>query len=135
MKVLIDTNILLDIILAREPFVKDSAEILRWSEQGKIEGFITTNSIVDTIYIIKKYINDKNLRENSVRTIVTILEIVSVNKKDLLKAFDMGFSDYEDALVAQCALKIKADYIITRDCNDFIKSPVKAVSPKDFFKI
>jgi len=135
MKVLIDTNVLLDVLLAREPFVKDSTEILRRSEQKKIEGFVTTNSIVDTIYVMKKYIHDKELRENSVRTIVTILDIVSINKKDLLKAFDMGFSDYEDALIAQCALKIKADYIITRDCNDFISSPVNSISPKDFINI
>ena len=135
MKVLIDTNIILDILLAREPFVRDSVEILRLAEEKKIEGFVTANTIVDIIYITKKYISDKNVRESTVKTIVNILDITGANKSDILKAFDMEFADYEDALQTQCAMKIKADYIITRDLNDFLMSPVKALTPTQFLSL
>jgi len=135
MRILVDTNILLDVLLARKPFVDFSSEILRLVEKGRVEGFVTANSIVDIIYIIRKYISDRDVRENAVKTIVNIFDIAPATKKDILKAFEMGFSDYEDALQARCALKINADYIITRDNDGFIKSKVKPVSPHEFIKI
>ena len=134
MRLLIDKNILLDVLLARKPFLKDSAEILKMTEKKDVEGFITANSIVDTIYIMRKYISDKNIRENAVQTIVNILHIVSPDKKDILKAFELNFSDYEDALQAQCALKINANYIITRDEKGFVKSAIPFQSPEEFLR-
>lgn len=61
-----------------------------------------------------------------------VLGIVSVTRNDCLKAFSLPVNDYEDAVLARCAKRIKADFIITRNVKDFIKSPVKAILPQEF---
>jgi len=134
MKVLIDTNIILDVLAKREPYYKNSAEILKLAETGKLTAFITANSVTDIFFILRKHIRDKEVLKNTVQKLTCIVDIANVLKSDVLKAFEMDFSDFEDALLARCAKRIKADYLITRNKQDFTKSPVEAITPEEFLK-
>ncbi|MDH7579139.1 MAG: PIN domain-containing protein [Bacillota bacterium] len=132
MKILIDTNVLLDVLAKREPFYAASAQVLRLSESGELSAFITANTVTDIVYIIGKHISDKSALHETVKRVLGIVDVANVLKSDVLKAFELGFADYEDALLARCAKRIKADYIVTRNTKDFEDSPVAAITPEDF---
>lgn len=134
MKVLIDTNVIIDVLAKREPFHKASAQILRLSETGKITAFISASSVTDVVYILRKYIPDKSALTLTVQNLLSIVDVADILKTDILRAFEANFSDYEDALQARCAKRIKANWIITRDPADFVNSPVPALTPESFLK-
>lgn len=134
MKVLIDTNVIIDVLAKREPFLSASAQILRFSETMKIAGFISANSVTDIVYILRKYIPDNSSLNLTIQNLLSIVDVADILKSDILRAFELNFSDYEDALQARCAKRIKANYIITRNPSDFINSPVPTLSPESFLK-
>ena len=132
MNVVIDTNVILDVIGKREPFVQFSAAVLMLVAKGNLSASITANTITDIYYLAKKHHHDHEVTKTALLNIIDLHEIVDVTKADCIKAFDLPMTDYEDALLAQCARRIKADYIISRDVKDFKNSPVKTITPKDF---
>lgn len=134
MKVLLDTNIILDVILQRDPFFTSSLEILKISDAGTIKSYITSNSITDIFYVLRKFFNKIEDRKTAVKYILQMIDIVSVTKTDIYKSFDLEYSDFEDALQTQCAKKIKADYIITRNKKDFKDKSIRAVTPEEFLE-
>ncbi|MCL6613686.1 MAG: PIN domain-containing protein [Firmicutes bacterium] len=134
MKILIDTNIVIDVLAKREPFHVTSAQILRLSETGKITAFITANSVTDIVYILRKYIPDKSILTLTIQNLLSIVDVADILKTDVLRAFELDFSDYEDALQARCARRIKANYIVTRNPSDFANSSVPALTPESFLK-
>ena len=134
MKILLDTNIILDVILQREPFFQSSVEILRLSDIKKVQACITSNSITDIFYVLRKFFANHDDRKKAVKYILQMVEIISTTKTDIIKSFDIDCTDYEDALQTQCAKKIKADYIITRNVKDFKDKSVAAISPDTFLK-
>lgn len=135
MKVLLDTNIILDVILQRQPFFAPALEILILSDSGKLESYITSNSITDIFYVLRKYFDSVEDRKKAVKYILQMIEITSVTKTDIYKSFELEYTDFEDALQTQCAKKIKADYIITRNERDFKDKLVETISPEKFIEI
>lgn len=131
MKLLIDSNIVLDLLLARKPFLKSAVALLERMEHGHDEGFITANSITDIIYICKKEYSFDAIRKEILK-LLDLIDVIGVEREDIVKAFDMGFSDYEDALQSRCAMKEDIDYIITRNEKDFTKSEIKTIRPDVF---
>jgi predicted nucleic acid-binding protein len=131
MRVLVDTNIILDVLLQREPLLAASSRIMGLSERREVDAFITATSATDLFYIMRKEM-DKEQAKEALEKIIRIIGIVSVTRSDLIKALALEFSDFEDALQAQCAVKLKADLIVTRNVKDFRTSPVPAVTPEKF---
>lgn len=134
MKILIDTNIVLDMLLEREPFEESSTKVFEQVESGKAEAYLTANSITDIVYILRKKYNKEKIR-SAVFELMKFIKIVGVTSKDISKAFDYPFNDYEDALQNQCAIKIKADYIVTRNEKDFKNGLIKAITPDKFIEM
>ncbi|ABB15010.1 MULTISPECIES: PIN domain-containing protein [Carboxydothermus] len=132
MNVLIDTNVILDVLGKREPFFQHSTSILMLAAKNKISASITANSLTDLHYLLKKYLKNNEQIKNALKSLIEILDIVDITKNDCLKAFDLPMDDYEDALLAFCAKRVKADYIITRNIKDFLNSPVNPITPEDF---
>ena len=128
MKLLIDTNVILDLLLAREPFLKTARELLKTIQNGQAEGFITANSVADIVYVCKKGYPLDVIRKEVLK-LLDLVDVIGLEREDVIKAFDIGFSDYEDALQSCCAAKEEMDFIVTRNEKDFIKSDVKAISP------
>ena len=129
MKVLLDTNIIIDIISKRDGY-EESLQILRGCEIKRIDGYLTTTTVTDVMYILRKHLSPERLRE-SMQTLMTVVDVAGIRKADVLRAFSSDMKDYEDAVQAACAKRIKADYIVTRNLKDFALSPVKALSPAD----
>lgn len=132
MKVMCDTNIILDVLLERDPFSDASAEVLRLCEERKIQGFITASCITDIFYLVRKYLHSTDLAYNAVGKILEILKIASVTNNDVLLAYQAREKDFEDCLLATCAKTIGCDCIITRNKRDFENFGIKLYEPSEF---
>lgn len=135
MKIMVDTNIIIDVLLEREPFIDDSYKLLSLCEEHKVDGFISASSITDIYYLVKKYSHSNELAYNAVGKILEIVKICSVTNSEVITAFQKKAKDFEDCLVAVCANSINCDYIVTRNIKDFSEFEVPAISPSEFLKI
>ena len=130
MKVLIDTNIILDVLCKRPDFYEDSAKIFKLCEVKKISGVISALSIPNIMYILRKELDADKTRE-ILDSLMLIFSVADLKADDLKKAADMRFKDYEDAIQSACATRIKANYIVTRYIKDFSESKVTAIKPAE----
>ena len=130
MKVLIDTNINLDVLCKRPAFYEDSAKIFKLCEVKKISGVISSLSIPNIMYILRKELDADKTRE-ILDSLMLIFSVADLKADDLKKAADMRFKDYEDAIQSACATRIKANYIVTRNIKDFSESKVTAIKPAE----
>lgn len=133
MKVLIDTNIILDVLCKRPDFYEDSAKVFKLCEVKRISGVISALSIPNIMYILRKELDAKKAKE-ILDNLSLIFSIADLKADDLKKAADMEFKDFEDAVQSACAARIKANYIITRNIRDFTMSKVAAIKPTELLK-
>jgi predicted nucleic acid-binding protein len=132
MKILIDTNVIIDILEHREPFFKDSYKVIQLSLEGKLEAVMSVGAVTDVYYIINKGIRDSTKAREKIVGLTTLIRICDTFAVDITAALPMNISDFEDAVVSAIAKREKADYIITRNGKDFTNSPVPAISPAQF---
>lgn len=130
MKVLIDTNVILDVLCNRKMFVEDSLKIFKLSETKQIDGYISALSIANIIYIMRKELSHINVKK-ILDMLSHIFNIIELNEQDLMEACNLQFNDYEDGIHCNQASRIKADYIITRNINDYKNSVIKPISPNE----
>lgn len=131
MKVLIDTNIILDVLCRRGDFYKDSAMVWKLCEVRTITGVVSALSVPNIIYIMRKELDTERTKE-ILDCISLIFTVADLKAADLKKAAGMNFKDYEDAVQSACASRIQAEYIITRNIKDFRESKVAAIEPTEF---
>jgi predicted nucleic acid-binding protein len=134
MKLLIDTNIILDALMAREPWAASARTILLAVAEEKIEGCITASAFTDLYYLLRKHLHDKEKTRQALLGLLASVTVLNVNGTDCEKAFELPMNDYEDALLAYCGKRHRADCIVTRNPKHFEASPVKALSPKALIK-
>ena len=134
MKLLIDTNIVLDVLCNRKGFVENSSKVFKLCETKKLEGYLSAISIPNIAYILRKELSIEKLKTIIVKLNI-IFSIIELKYNDLILATDLDFKDYEDALQSVCAKRINADYIVTRNTKDFKNSPIKAITPEELLKI
>jgi predicted nucleic-acid-binding protein len=133
MKLQLDTNIAVDIISRREGYV-ESLNVLRYCEVGRAEGFVSGATVLDVMYILRKHIKPEDVK-TAVQTLLTIVDVVDIRKDDITGAFTSPMTDFEDAVQAICAKRNKADYIVTRNVKDFVRSPVIAILPGEILSL
>ena len=133
MKVLIDTNVVLDVLCKREGFYEDAARIMKYCEVNKITGVISALTIPNIVYIMRKELDAQKTRD-VIEKLQLVFTIADLKSDDIKKALSMNFKDFEDALKSECASRIKADYIITRNIRDFINSKVTAIKPTELLE-
>jgi len=129
MKVLFDTNILIDFLLDRAPFADAAADLLSRADRGQIDGLACATSVTTIFYLVQKAL-DKPKARHHVASLLSILEVAPVNRTTLERAIASDVTDYEDAVVVEAARQAHAACIVTRDESDFAKSPVPAHSPQ-----
>ena len=135
MKVLIDSDVILDLLIDRKPFSKESLDILSWCEKGRITGYWTPVIISNVYYILSKYASEKMAR-STIAELNEILEVVSINKSVINLALESKFKDFEDAIQNYAAeLNVEIEAIITRNENDYKLSKLSVFSPSDFLRI
>jgi predicted nucleic acid-binding protein len=131
-KILIDTNILLDYFLKREPFFQDSKEIITLCKNNTIKGCIASHTVSNMFFILR---NEYTVKERRALLIgvCSIFDVIGIDKNNLISGLNNeNFSDFEDCLQAECAKEFGAQYIVTRNVKDFAPSMIEAVTPSDF---
>jgi predicted nucleic acid-binding protein len=132
MKVLLDTNIIMDALQERQPFNNEAKEILKRAQNGEITAMFTVNAAADIFYLYSKA-RDRKSAQIALEFLLTQYDVVEVTRCDCLNAIKHNNEDFEDALVSICAEKVQADCIVSRD-EGFQKSnsAVRVVSPAAF---
>lgn len=133
MKILIDTNVILDVLCNRPDFVEDSSKVWKYCETGQIEGYISALSIPNIVYILRKELTPQKTQE-IISQIMMVFDVIDLKSADLKNAARMLTSDFEDALQMCCASRIRADYIVTRNIRDFRNSKIPALKPAEFLE-
>lgn len=133
MKVLIDTNVVLDVLCKREGFYEDAARIMKYCEVNKITGVISALTIPNIVYIMRKELDAQKTRD-VIEKLQLVFTIADLKSDDIKKALSMNFKDFEDALQSAYASRIKADYIITRNIRDFVNSKITAIKPTELLE-
>ena len=131
MRLMIDTNIILDVLLAREQFYENSKGILDLCESGKVHGFISASTATDIFYLVRKSLKSTEEAYKALGHILNIVKILTVTNDDVNSAFIQHSSDFEDCLLATCAKSNKCDGIVTRNKKDFLTFGITILSPED----
>ena len=134
MKIMCDTNIIMDMLLAREPFADDSCTVLTLCEEHRMDGFVSASSITDIYYLVRKHTHSTELAYKAVGKLLEIVKVCSVTNNDVLMAFQKKAKDFEDCLMAVCAKSIHCDYIITRNKKDFEEFVIPLLTPSELLQ-
>jgi predicted nucleic acid-binding protein len=118
LKILIDTNIIVDVALERHPFYPESQRILSLAYQQQIEGYISASTVSDLYYIIRK-VKGRSLTLEFLQSILTFCSVAPVDRAVITTAFAANFKDFEDAIQYSTAVASQMDAIVTRNPSDF----------------
>lgn len=132
MNVLADTNVILDILLKREPHFTNSYAILNLAVQGKLNVMITVTSITDIYYLLRRSGLDDSSSRNALQQLFSFTQLADVQPDDIQHALISGISDFKDAVAAEVARRKKCRVIITQNIKDFTGSVVPATDPQEF---
>ena len=134
MKILVDTNIFLDIFLKREKLYQESLIAIEQAIKKRHVIYISSGSIKDVYYFVYKYTRDKQLSLKAILKLLDISKIEEVNRNNILDALSSGITDFEDAIIDSIASRIKVDYILTRNKKDFINANNKVLTPEEYLQ-
>lgn len=128
MKLLLDTNVLIDIALRRQPFFQESDRAFALIEQGRAEGFISATTYSDLYYIIRKT-QGHEWTLKFLRRLSSICQIATVDQSVISLALSLEFSDFEDAIQYATAIENHLDGIVTRNPQDFAQAEIQIFTP------
>ena len=135
MKILIDTNVLIDYISVREPYYDTAKAIFSLCADGSINGVISALSVMNTLYITRKAYSMKQQKE-ILLSVCDIVDVIGVDRKHMISILENDdFSDTEDCFQMKCAEISYSDLIVTRNINDYKYSSVQAITPDEFIKL
>lgn len=134
MKVLLDTNIILDVWFKREPFLTHSLEVMSMAERSKFQGYLCATSVTTLHYLGLRSLEKKASAE-VLNKLLLIYGVASVNKPILQNATLSPMSDYEDAVIDEACSSADIDLIVTRNTKDFIGGKVIALQPEEFLDL
>ena len=130
MRILFDTNVIMDFIVNRESFSDDAEKVIGLCLEKDLECSIAAHSIPNLFYILKRYLSLQERRDILIK-ICKMFSVVGIDSRKLESSLrNEGFTDFEDCLHFECALEFEADYILTRNTTDFLHSTIPIIEPK-----
>ena len=134
-RLLIDTNVILDYLLTRDPYYGDAEKVMNLCKEGSVQACLAAHSIPNIFYILRKDYTVEE-RRKILKSLCILFDIERIDHEKLIRALDSeDFTEFEDCLQVQCALAYEADYIITRNLEDFKDSPVTAITADEYVKM
>lgn len=134
-KILVDTNVLLDYLLGRDPFFEDAKKVILSCTEGDTKGCIAAHSISNMFFILRKDYTAGEQRE-ILSSLCTIFDVEGIDKAKLLAGLaNEEFFDFEDCLQMECAKSYGAEYIVTRNVADYSASEIKAILPSEYLEL
>lgn len=135
MKILVDTNVIIDALTGREPFREVAEQIFLLAANQIEDMYITASSATDIYYLIRKHLHDTDQAKDIMAKLYELFYILDVTSNDCREALLSEVKDYEDAVIASCADRNRMDYIVTRNIRDYEYSKTKALLPNGLLKL
>ena len=129
MRVLVDTNVVLDVLLDRRPHSVDSAHIFRCVEEGRLQGFLCATTVTTIDYLLLQSLNRSDARKHLAK-LIRLFDIAPVNRAVIEGAMQSRIADFEDAVLEQAAASVGAEAIITRNAKDFAQGSINVLDPR-----
>lgn len=130
MKLLIDTNIVLDVILERQPFYSNSIEVLGLAKRDDVEEYISASAVTDIYYLIYRQLKDKGLAKELLKELFKIVSVASVTEQEIQKAMELEWKDFEDSVQYSVALLQEMNGIVIRNPSDYGDSEIPVWLPE-----
>lgn len=135
MRALLDTCIIIDTLQNRQPFCEDTQKIFLSAANNLFNGFITAKAVTDIYYLMHHYTHDDKSSREILNKLFTLFDVLDTAAIDCRKAVPSPTSDFEDAVMIETAQRTEVDCIVTRNLDDFSKSPIRVYTPKEFLEI
>jgi predicted nucleic acid-binding protein len=132
MKILVDTNVVLDVLLKRSPFYQDSFKIFQLVDQGRIYGCLSASSITDIFYLLSKDRHNSEEVYQIMYDLTALFSVVPVSETTISDALALRWKDFEDAVQYMTARENDITQIITRNKADYETCDIPCVSPAEF---
>jgi len=132
MKIFVDTNVVLDVLLIQVPFYQDSFEIFQLADEERISGCLSSASITDIFYLLRKKLHNAAGIYPIMDDLVALFSVAAVSDVTISSALSLRWKDFEDAVQFTVAKENDVEYIITRNKVDFENSDIPCMSPADF---
>ena len=133
MKILIDTNVTIDVILENQPFLASSVKIIGLAELG-IKLFLSASAITDIYYIVSRAKKSKKIAMSLIKDLLESVDVAAVTGNEIRQAVSLDWDDFEDAVQYAAGESIAVDYIVTRNKADFASAALPVVSPDELLK-
>lgn len=134
MKVVFDTNIVLDVLLDREPFSTSAALLFSKVERGEMEGCLCATTITTIHYLVCKALGIRQARKH-IGSLLSLFEIAPVNRAGLEGALESGFQDFEDAVIHEASIRVGVQALVTRDFKGFRRATIPVYSPDELLGV
>ncbi|WP_457568146.1 type II toxin-antitoxin system VapC family toxin [Desulfurobacterium sp.] len=134
MRVLFDTNVILDVLLERYPFYKPATMLLSKVEKGEITGLVSATTLTTIYYLVSKTFS-RDKADECVDLLLHLFEVASVNRVVIETAKTLNFKDFEDAVIYASALHSGCNCVVTRNVKDFPESEIPVFLPEELVKI
>jgi len=132
--ILIDTNIILDIALQRDPFFNVASVIFSLIDKKKIKGYITASSVTDIYYVLKKQVRN-DIAKDFIADLIEVIDVINVDKNIIVEAILLKMKDFEDAIQVSAAKNNKIRIIVTRNKQDFHDSDLEVYTPEELISM
>ncbi|MBI4964805.1 MAG: PIN domain-containing protein [Desulfomonile tiedjei] len=134
MKIIFDTNVVLDVLLDREPFSNPAAQLFSKVEKGELSGYLCATTITTVYYLACKTLGSRQAAKH-VGSLMSLFEIAPVNRAVLEGALRSRFADFEDAVIHEAAIHAGTQALVTRNSNDFKKAKIPVYSPDELLRV
>lgn len=131
MKILIDTNVILDVLLKREPFYRDGAKVLNLSMRNDINLFVSASAITDIYYIANQMLRNKMEIKNLLSKLLQVVSVASVTEAMIKNALELPWKDFEDSVQYSVALLQEMEGIVTRNPEDYKEAVISIWTPEE----
>lgn len=130
MKILFDTNVVLDLLLDRDPFSDTAARLFSRADEGDITGFINATTVTTVHYLARRTVGDRRARRE-IGNLIDLFDVAPVNLTVLEGALESRFTDFDDAVMYHAALNVNAEGIVTRNVGDFKRAKIPVYTPDE----
>ena len=134
MKILIDTNVIIDALTSREPWNESAEKIFIMAANNIVDMYITASSATDIYYLVRKHLHNAETARQVMSKLYSLVGILEVKEEDCVDALVLSITDYEDAVVEQVARRSGVECIVTRNQKDYEAGLIKVFLPDDFIQ-
>ena len=135
MKLLIDTNVVLDVLLRREPFFRTAAEVLNLTQRDEVREYVSASAITDIYYIANKQMKDRDAVRNLLKRLLMVVSVAAVSEREIQNALNLAWGDFEDSVQYSVVLLNEMDGIVTRNPSDYQDANIRIWLPEQALEL